>query len=640
MSRKEDLERHIRESYALIREYEDIVRLSNDPREKARGRRTIGEQWQLIVGYAKEYLAICQHLETPIPSDVSEIIARFEAAIDEETGESPASQAGSKYAIHINHAQGLAIGDGAQVIQGPSSRQRAATSSTARGDSSPTTPQEPPGPIQNRWALLVGVNRYVDPAFPRLKFCVNDVLALEAALKELDYTVVTLYDNPPEERLIPTRENVEAELARICQVAGPDDLIWVHIASHGKLVNGQPVLITRETRAMTMAEKALPLAEIERRMRESGTRRLILTLDACHAGVEIGRDLADPEFIRNAYELAEGFALIAASTAQQIAQEWAEMEHGVFTYYLLEGLSGEADHASKRLITVSDLSLHVLDALRRWNVEHGGLLQEPTARTEGLGDIILADYRGLPPEVKRSSGNPVAPNPFGDVGRIVDPDRFFDREDLLRRIFEELNKGVNLSLVGKSQVGKSSVLSMIRALGPERMDLPAEAFGYLSMQWVESEEGFYEALCDTLGIPTCRGYKLHRALRGKRHVLCLDEIEKMSWEGFTQQVRSQLRGLADGPAAPVRLVIASRSPLARLFPDSPELDSPLAGICRPIDVRPFPPTVARAFIEDRLEGTGVIFTPDEIDALLEESGRHPAALQRAAADLYNSRRGE
>jgi hypothetical protein len=36
----------------------------------------------------------------------------------------------------------------------------------------------------------------------------------------------------------------------------------------------------------------------------------------------------------------------------------------------------------------------------------------------------------------------------------------------------------------------------------------------------------------------------------------------------------------------------------------------------------------------------VIFTPDEIDALLEESGRHPAALQRAAADLYNSRRGE
>ncbi|GEM_PF-4565804 len=35
------------------------------------------------------------------------------------------------------------------------------------GLSPPAVSQAPPGPIQNRWALLVGVNRYVDPAFPR-----------------------------------------------------------------------------------------------------------------------------------------------------------------------------------------------------------------------------------------------------------------------------------------------------------------------------------------------------------------------------------------------------------------------------------------------------------------------------------------
>jgi uncharacterized caspase-like protein len=139
-----------------------------------------------------------------------------------------------------------------------------------------------------------------------------------------------------------------------------------------------------------LAEKALPLAEVERRMRESEARRLVLTLDACHTGVEIGRDLADPAFMRNAYELAEGFALLAASTAQQVAQEWDEVEHGVFTYYLLQGLSGAADRDGKGFVTVDDVKNHVLDGLRRWNVEHGGLIQEPTARTEGLGDMILA----------------------------------------------------------------------------------------------------------------------------------------------------------------------------------------------------------------------------------------------------------
>jgi hypothetical protein len=122
-------------------------------------------------------------------------------------------------------------------------------------------------------------------------------------------------------------------------------------------------------------------------------------------------------------------------------------------------------------------------------------------------------------------------------------------------------------------------------------------------------------------------------------VLCLDEIEKMSWDGFTERLRSQLRGLADGPAAPIRLVIASRSPLNVLFPDSPELDSPLAGICRTIDVRPFSPKTARAFIESRLEGTRVDFTKSEIKTLLSESDGHPAKLQRAAADLYNKKRG-
>ena len=77
------------------------------------------------------------------------------------------------------------------------------------------------------------------------------MLALERMLKGLGYTVVALHDDAPEERLCPIHDNVEAELARLCQVAGTDDLLLVHFACHGKLVEGQPVLVTRETRAPT-----------------------------------------------------------------------------------------------------------------------------------------------------------------------------------------------------------------------------------------------------------------------------------------------------------------------------------------------------------------------------------------------------
>lgn len=223
-------------------------------------------------------------------------------------------------------------------------------------------------------------------------------------------------------------------------------------------------------------------------------------------------------------------------------------------------------------------------------------------------------------------------NPFGDKGRIQDAARFFDRDDLLRQIFEELAKGVNISLVGESAVGKSSILTRLCQQG----NLPDTTFIYFNLEWIDNEEEFYDALCEKLGVETCRGYKFTRALREKRFVICLDEIEKMAWEGFSAKVRSHLRGLADGADAPLKLVIVSRSPVAHLFPDSPELNSPLAGICRQIDVKPFQPEIARQCILQRLQNTGIQFTTAQISAMIRVTGGHPAKLQDEAAKLYRA----
>ena len=98
------------------------------------------------------------------------------------------------------------------------------------------------------------------------------------------------------------------------------------------------------------------------------------------------------------------------------------------------------------------------------------------------------------------------PCPFGDTGRITDPARFHDREELLRQIFEELDKHTSLSLVGETQVGKSSVLSMICHYGPQRMTRRVDKFAILDLETVEDEDDFYETLCYELGLPeTLRG---------------------------------------------------------------------------------------------------------------------------------------
>jgi hypothetical protein len=254
-------------------------------------------------------------------------------------------------------------------------------------------------PIRKRWAFLVGINRYTD--YGRLSYCVDDVLALEKLLTAVDYTVVTLHDRlDRDSRRYPTEKNIRAELKRLCAAIkdgenqGQDDLLMVYFACHGtRTPDDQPCLVAWDTRKILIEEEAISIAKIEQEMNASGAGCKILMLDACHIGLgKTGtRAPEDPELLRKIHDLAKGYALIAASTDQQDAHEWDGVNHGVFSFYVLSGLSGKADLHGKSYVTVADLSGYILSKLQDWRVRQG-VDQVPQGRVEGnLGDFILVD---------------------------------------------------------------------------------------------------------------------------------------------------------------------------------------------------------------------------------------------------------
>lgn len=254
----------------------------------------------------------------------------------------------------------------------------------------------------------------------------------------------------------------------------------------------------------------------------------------------------------------------------------------------------------------------------------------------------------LKPVIKKKVRIPVKPkaeteinNPFVPLTGIVkDSKKFFGRKREIRRIFETLNSGSSVALIGKREIGKSSLLWAIWQQAETKLILPRKPI-YLDMSQVYDEEDFYFALCDEMGIEECKGFRLKRTLTKQRlrFLLLLDEIEKMTWEGFTNQVRGQLRGLANGGDAPLRLVVAASTSLDRLFPDSHELGmvSPFQNICLEEEIELWDEATVRDFIGDRLGNNQIQFTETEITQIINNCGGHPKDIMQMCYRTYAAR---
>ncbi|MCT7948863.1 hypothetical protein NG798_03610 [Ancylothrix sp. C2] len=234
-------------------------------------------------------------------------------------------------------------------------------------------------------------------------------------------------------------------------------------------------------------------------------------------------------------------------------------------------------------------------------------------------------------EFKVSNFNPfIPPN-----GIVDDPQLFFNRDEELNRIFEIFNSNSSVALIGEEGIGKSSLLFIICQQAKDRLTSPRTAI-YLDIIKIKNEEDFYTALCGEIGISQVRGYQLNRALQKQRILLALDNLGKITRDGFTRELRDHLRGLAEGSNAPLRLILAASEPLENLFYDSQEggKTSPLAGICLPEYIKPWNENTACKFIETRLQTTPVRFTEPEIGQLIEESAGHPRKLMQLCYQCY------
>ncbi|MDJ0633460.1 MAG: CU044_2847 family protein [Xenococcaceae cyanobacterium MO_188.B29] len=240
--------------------------------------------------------------------------------------------------------------------------------------------------------------------------------------------------------------------------------------------------------------------------------------------------------------------------------------------------------------------------------------------------IIFEHFPELKPNV-------IPHNPFNYLtGRIDDPQLVFGREKEVNRIFEILNCGSSVAIIGEAEIGKSSLLRLIEYQTKSKLNSPHQPI-YLNLGNVYDEEDFYFALCDRVGIPVLKGYKLSRALSKYKLLLILDNVENMEWSGFSNQIRSQIRALAEGIDASLRLVIAANKPLNCLFSDS-SMVSPFENICLEEPILCWEEINISNFINYRLQDNPINFTKEEITMIISNSKGHPKRVMQLCNQTY------
>ncbi|MBK8050508.1 MAG: hypothetical protein IPK16_27435 [Anaerolineales bacterium] len=104
---------------------------------------------------------------------------------------------------------------------------------------------------------------------------------------------------------------------------------------------------------------------------------------------------------------SDNLAVLHSAVRSDPVFEWDEIEHGVFAYYLLEGMRDLATERKDTLLTVTEVHHDVSAKLDLWARRQQVALR-PILEFKGRGDLVLAsiDSTGQVPEAAHP-GEPV-----------------------------------------------------------------------------------------------------------------------------------------------------------------------------------------------------------------------------------------
>ena len=250
-------------------------------------------------------------------------------------------------------------------------------------------------------ALSIGIEKYLTNDFSSVRFAENDASAFVDKLAELGAhrdNISLIISNAA------TKATIQSKLNETINSLCDQDYFYLYYAGHGFSRNGENHITCSDTRKSDLINTSIRLQEVFTIIKNSRAQCAILFIDACQSGMPFDDDmrglyshLNDRE-LKDFFEHAKGTVCFSACKEDEYSYSHPNLKHGVWSYYVLKALSGDAKKAIERgkYITIDSLknylAYEVPLAVRNLHV---GKKQTPWIAASLSSDFAIADVENI-----------------------------------------------------------------------------------------------------------------------------------------------------------------------------------------------------------------------------------------------------
>jgi hypothetical protein len=271
------------------------------------------------------------------------------------------------------------------------------------------TPTPSQSSESRKFAVIIGIDKYKSPDIESLSVAGVDAKSIYQIITDpkgggfpVENVKLLLNDQA-------TKEGITKALGEwLPGQAKPDDMVLIFYSGHGGIEpdssgeeadGNSKYIITHDADPKNLFSTAIQNSNLSGMLQRIGSNRMIFLIDCCYSGgattgQEVIKSISPPTAkvgtdVYNDFS-GSGRVIISASLSDQVSYEIPKLNHGIFTYNLLEGISGKADFNKDGVVTlIAELYPFLSQEVVKMAYSFG-FRQNPTLKCQVVGDPALS----------------------------------------------------------------------------------------------------------------------------------------------------------------------------------------------------------------------------------------------------------